>query len=216
MKTIIKKLLREGLLDETMLNSSNLPKETALFSKNNGIYMSLYDPINKNTYGMISASLRGDFYDMNSVASEKGFGPYMYEFAMMKAYSNGKGLVPSRNGDIRSGALNIWLRFYDRKDVKKISIAPFDKNGEWNKNYSVAIYTGDEDEFESPEEFNEFMGELKPEMQEIIKKYNTIYSMEPNDDYKNMLARGDDYVKKGMNPSRAFIGANNLFMSKYD
>lgn len=216
MKKVIKKLVREGLLGEEMMNSSHLPKETALFSKNEGIYMSLYDPINNNTYGMISASLRGQNYDMNSVAAEKGFGPYMYEFAMMRAYEKGKGVMPSRNGDVRDGALNIWMKFYVRDDVKKQSIHPFDGNGNWNPMYSVAIYTGNEDEFEDPEEFNKFWEELSPETQEIINKYNTVYSMIPSEGYRNMLARSHEYIKKGRNPSRAFSGANNLFMSKYD
>ncbi len=216
MKCIIKKLLRESLLDEAMMNSTHLPKETALFSQNSGIYMSLYDPIVKNTYGMISASLRGQNYDVNSVAAEKGFGPYMYEFAMMNAYSKGKGLMPSRDGDVREGALKVWMKFFDRPDVKKQQIAPFDSNGNWNNVYSVAIYTGDEEGFENQEDFNEFWEELDPEMQDIMKKFNTSYSMAPSEDYHNMLARGQEYIKKGMNPSRAFAGAQKLFTSMYD
>ncbi len=212
----IRKRLREGLLGEDMMNSTHLPKETALFSQNNGIYMSLYDPIVKNTYGMISASLRGQNYDVNSVAAEKGFGPYMYEFAMMNAYNKGKGLMPSRDGVVREGALKVWMKFFDRPDVKKQQIAPFDSNGNWNDEYSVAIYTGDEDEFEDQEEFNEFWEELDPETQNIIKIFNTSYSMAPSEDYHNMLARGQEYIKKGMNPSRAFAGAQQLFASKYD
>jgi hypothetical protein len=216
MKNIIRKLLRESLLDEAMMNSTHLPKETALFSQNNGIYMSLYDPITKNAYGMISASLRGQNYDVNSVAAEKGFGPYMYEFAMMNAYSKGKGLMPSRDGDVRERALDVWLRFYDRTDVKKQQIAPFDSNGNWNDEYSVAIYTGDEEGFDDPEEFQEFWNDLEPETQDIIKKFNTVYSMAPSEDYHNMLARSEAYIKKGMNPERAFKAAQNLFMEKYD
>ena len=216
MKNIIRKLLRESLLDEAMMNSTHLPKETALFSQNDGIYMSLYDPKAKNTYGMISASLRGQNYDVNSVAAEKGFGPYMYEFAMMNAYSKGKGLMPSRDGDVREGALSVWLKFFDRPDVKKQQIAPFDSNGNWNDEYSVAIYTGDEDGFEDQEEFNEFWEELDPETQNILKVFNTSYSMAPSEDYHNMLARGQEYIKKGMNPSRAFAGAQKLFTSMYD
>lgn len=216
MKNIIKKLLREGILGEEMMNSSNLPKETALFSKSNGIYMVLYNPMTKDCYGVISASLRGENYDMDNVATEKGFGPYMYEFAMMKANSKGKGLVPSRNGDIRDGALKVWLKFYDRPDVKKTPILPFDNNGNWNSEYSIAIYTGDEDVFDDVEEFEEFWNNLEPNMQDIIKKYNTIYTMTPNDDYRNMLVRGEEYLKKGMNPQRAFKAGQDLFMEKYD
>lgn len=216
MKNIIKKILREGLLGEEMMNSSHLPKETALFSRNDGIYMSLYDPTTNNTYGMITASLRGNYYDMDNVAAEKGFGPYMYEFAMMRAYEKGKGLMPARDGDVREKALNVWMNFYDRDDVKKETIHPFDENGNWNQMYSVAIYTGDEDEFDSPEEFNEFWEELSSEMKDIITKYNCLYSMIPSEDYRKMLGRADEYVKKGRNPARAFSGANNLFQSKYE
>jgi hypothetical protein len=217
MKTIIKKMLREGLLDEGMLTSANLPKETALFSKNGKIYLSLYDPMTRKAYGMISASLRGQNYDMGNVAAEKGFGPYMYELAMMTANIKGKGLMPARDGDIRSEALDVWYKFYDRDNVKKQTIPPFDGSGNPNPEYSIAILSGDEDDsFDSPEEFQEWWDELNDAEQRVMKIFNSIYFMAPNQDYSNMLARGEEYIKKGINPERAFKAGQDLFMSKYD
>lgn len=217
MKTIIKKLLREGLLDEAMLNSSSLPKETALFSRPNKLYMSLYDPMTKTAYGVISAPLRGQNYDIGTVAAEKGFGPYMYEFAMMAANTKGKGVTLARDGNVREEALGVWLKMYDRSDVKKQTIPPFDSSGNWNPNYSTAILTGDEDYgYESPEEFQEYWDDLDSNEQNILTKYNMIYSMAPNQDYRDMLVRGEEYIKKGMNPERAFKAGQDLFFHKYD
>lgn len=217
MKSVIKKLLREGLLDEAMLNSSSLPKETALFSKNDKLYLSLYDPMTRTPYGMISASLRGQNYDMGNVVAEKGFGPYMYEFAMMTANLKGKGLMPARDGDVRSEALDVWYKFFDRGDVKKQTIAPFDGSGNWNPEYSTAILSGDEDDsFDNPEEFQEWWDGLNDAEQRVMKIFNSVYFMAPNQDYNDMLVRGKEYVKKGMNPERPFTAAQQLFMSKYD
>lgn len=217
MKDLIKKLLRESLLGEAMLTSKDLPKETALFSKNDGIYLSLYDPMTRTTYGMISASLRGQNYSVVSVAAEKGFGPYMYEFAMMTANQKGKGLMPARDGDVRSEALDVWYRFYDRADVKKQTLAPFDASGNHNPEYSIAILSGDEDfDFENPEEFKEWWDDLDDSEQKVMNIFNSVYFMAPNQDYRDMLARGLAYNKKGMNPSRPFTAAQQLFMQKYD
>jgi len=216
MKHIIKKLLRENLLGETMLTSKNLPIETALFQKDNRISLVLYDPMTNKSYGVISASLRGQNFDVDKVAAEDGFGPYIYEMAMMMASTKGKGLMPARKGDVRSEALNVWVKFYDRPDVNKTNIAPFDASGKWNPEFSVALYTGSNDTFENPEEYEEWLSEINPETQELIKKYNTVYSMQPNDDFKEMLGRGQNYIKKGFNPIKAFKSGSDLFFSKYD
>lgn len=217
MKSIIKKLLREGLLDEGMLNSSNLPKETALFSRPNKLYLSLYDPMTKTAYGMISASLRARNYDIGTVAAQKGFGPYMYEFAMMAANAKGVGVTLARDGDVREEALGVWYKFFDRGDVKKQTIAPFDDSGQPNPEYSIAILSGDEDEsFDNPQEFQEWWDDLDDAEQRVMKIFNSVYFMAPNQDYSDMLARGEEYMKKGMNPERPFSAAQQLFMSKYD
>lgn len=215
MKNIIKTLLREGLLDEAMLNSSNLPKETALFQGKDRIHLVLYNPITNITYAVISASIRGENYDVDKVAAEKGFGPYIYELAMMMANSKGKGLMADRDGDVREEAFKVWLKFADRTDVKKQQIPPF-KNGTWNPEYSIAILTGQKDKFESPEEFNEYWESLEPKEQNVLTKFNTGYSMAPSTDYQKMLAKSQEYIKKGFNPQKAFKAGSEFFMSKYD
>jgi len=214
MKHIIKKLLRESLLDEAMLNSSNLPKETALFQGKDRIHLVLFNPIANIAYAVISASLRGDNYDVDKVAAEKGFGPYIYELAMMMANMKGKGLMADRGGDVRDEAFKVWMKFADRTDVKKQQIAPF-KNGVWNPEYSIAILTGQEDNFENQEEFNEYWEGLEPKEQDVLTKFNTGYSMVPSSDYQKMLAKSQEYIKKGFNPHKAFRAGSELFMNKY-
>lgn len=178
--------------------------------------MSLYDPMTQKAYGMISAPLRAQNYDIGTVAAEKGLGPYMYEFAMMAANEKGKGLTLARDGDVREEALGVWMKMYDRPDVKKQTIPPFDSSSNWNPSYSTAILDGEQEEFESPQEFQEYWDGLTPNEQNILTKYNMIYSMTPSQDYKDMLARGEAYMKKGMNPERAFKAGQDLFFQKYD
>lgn len=216
MKQIIKKLLRENLLGEGMLTSKDLPTETALFQKDNRITLVLYNPMTDTSYGVISASLRGQNYDIDRVAAEKGFGPYMYEMAMMMAATKGKGLMPDRKGDVRTEALNLWVRFYDRADVRKETIQPFDSNGRWNPEYSVALYTGNNDVFDSVDEYEQWLSEVDPKTQELLKKYNTVYYMTPSEDFKELLGKGQDYIKKGFRPDKAFKSGQKLFFDKYD
>ena len=134
----------------------------------------------------------------------------------MAANAKGVGVTLARDGDVREEALGVWLKMYDRSDVKKQTIPPFDSSGNWNPSYSTAILTGVDDAYESPEEFQEYWDRLNPNEQNVLNKYNMIYSMAPSQDYKEMLARGEDYVKRGMNPERAFKAGQDLFFEKYD
>ena len=87
MKKLIKKLLRESLLDEAALTPSHLPEGTGLFAKEqNSSELVLFNPKTKEAYGIINfvyISGNSDFHYVIAVAAEQGFGPLMYELAMM-------------------------------------------------------------------------------------------------------------------------------------
>ena len=221
MKNIIKKLLRESLLDEGMLTLNNLPSGTGLFNNNHdGVRIYLYNPESNISFGVLTAYLRHNNYSINTVAAEKGFGPYMYELAMMYASLKGKGLSPDRTGEIRSDAWNIWLKFNQRSDVKKTPIIPFNQNGEMNKDYSVSFLTGDEtsfeDSFENDIEFKEYWDSLSPDDKNTLNIYNTVYSMQPSNAFRTLVSIADSYIKKGFDVNKAFSSGRKLFFSKYD
>lgn len=217
MKSLIKKLLRENLLDEAMLTSKDLPLETALFQKDGRNSLVLYNPKTKESYGVISAGLRGEIYDVDKVAAEHGFGPYMYEFAMMVANMKGKGLMPDRSGEVTPSAFKIWEKFYNRGDIKKTPIEPFTEDGSPNPNYSVALITGNEvDSYDTPKDFKIFWDGLDSVRKDYLTKYNTSYTMQPNNDFRDLLARGKNYIKKGFNVDTAMTSGQKLFFDKYD
>jgi len=89
----------ESIIDEAMKGISNLPNTTGLFYtplNNDGIELNLYDPKSNTIFGTISAiAPNGDINHVTGVAALKGFGPLMYEMAMMQSYLNGKWLAPA-------------------------------------------------------------------------------------------------------------------------
>jgi hypothetical protein len=217
MKNIIKTLLRESLLDEAAFNMSHLPAEAALFIGPKGIDLTLYDPNTEAVYGTIEASLRSqNGYDVDGVAAEKGFGPFIYELAMMQASKKGKGLMPNRSGDVRGQAFNVWEKFYARTDINKTSIEPISPNGDVNPFYRIDILTCDEAEFEDYDDFMDFYNELQDKEKKALAVFNTIYSMKPNTQYNTLIQRGNDYITKGFNIRKAIAAGNKYFSNNYD
>jgi hypothetical protein len=218
MKNLIKTLLRESLLDEAAFNINHLPEDAALFVTKKGVGLTLYDPKTNNVYATLGSSLRNSElgYDVDNVAAEKGFGPFIYELAMMHANIRRKGLMPNRSGDIRTEALNVWEKFYMRTDVEKKTIEPILPNGEFNTNYRVDILTGDEYTFSGYDDFMSYFNELDDNQKKILAVFNTIYSMKPNTQYETLIQRGKDYQTKGFNPSKAISIGSKYFNSKYD
>ena len=96
----IRKIIRETIyneaeIDEAAMRLSHLPEGTGLFIKdiNAGYDMTLYNPKTKNAYAHIVVVLRdvaNDYY-VSGVAAEKGFGPFIYELAMMHINKEDKG-----------------------------------------------------------------------------------------------------------------------------
>ena len=109
MKGFIKRLLREGLLDEEAMRYDKLSEGTGLFIKtnNSGAELVLFNPSINKVYGtitFISNVNNGPYHYVSGVAAEKGFGPFIYELAMMWCNQNGSMLMPSRDGSIEKEA----------------------------------------------------------------------------------------------------------------
>jgi hypothetical protein len=128
-----------------------------------------------------------DIYYVGGVASYPGLGPLIYEFAMMYIYPNG--LMPSRDGDIKGKAWNIWEKFHKRKDVIKKTL-PFNDD-----KFTFGVY-GD-DYYMDTEEKKEYLKNLLEEFKRnpklysdpetTLKIFNSSYYMKPNKEYSKLL-----------------------------
>lgn len=175
MKSTIREILRENLknLNEASKQISDLPEDTGLFVNDNGswLFFILYSKSEDKIYGTITTSdINGSLklQTVGRIAAEKGYGPLMYEIAM--AYINPGYLMPSRDGDIRSEAWNVWKKFYERKDIGKKTLAISDEL------FSFVIVTGDSHEdFESTEEKQELFDDMSKYDQQTVTIFNTMY-----------------------------------------
>ena len=216
MKSLIKKLLREDLLyhgvtdatkdeftmgplDETMETVESLPENTALFVKvkGNGYNFHLFEPTAKKVYATLSAEYnesKSDFFYVIAVGAEKGFGPLIYELAMMYLNTKGYMLTPMRSGDVRSGAWNVWGKFYDRGNMIMKTLSKDDPKFAFN------ILHGDDWNNIPPEDLAqekaEFFSEVTPEEQRDLIIFNTGFSMKPNDDFFTILKRSEEYSEE--------------------
>lgn len=207
--------INEDIIEEAPLRMESLPSTTGLFIMDKGvtIMMSLYDPESNRCYGYLTAadSMEGsNDYSVMSVAAEKGFGPFVYELAMMYVNAKGKGLMPSRDGDVRGDAFDVWTKFYDRKDVKKNKLTPD------SPAFKFAILF-DDSEMEDVDDVVEFYTELSKEDKRILSIFNSAYFLSPNDVFNTLIKNA--YICKQKNADcqgMAMKQASKLWNEKYD
>jgi hypothetical protein len=121
----IRKIIKENfLIGEAKKEISELENDFALFITKKGVIVNfiIYNTEELEVKGLLSMYKNNNMenYSVSAVAAEKGFGSLMYEIAMTYIYP--LGIMPSRDGDVREGAFNIYEKFFDRKDVQKTSI----------------------------------------------------------------------------------------------
>ena len=185
------------MIVEAMLDIGNLPDTTGLYYtplNNSGIELNLYDPVSKNIYATISAiAPSGDINHVTGVAAQKGFGPLMYEMAMMQSQLNKKWLAPASDGDVRGEAMNVWVKFYKREDVEKRTLEPKDKN------FNFAILDGEESNWgpgEKEERFynlnNEIPNAPDGDIKTTVLAFNSAYTLKPNDTFNTLIDRAND------------------------
>ena len=194
MKALIKKLLRESLLDEAAFSSNNLPENTGLFIEpnNSGASLTLYNPKLKTAYAtitFISHITQGPYHWVSGVAALKGFGPLIYELAFMYVDSINSKLMPSRNGDVRTGAFNVWEKMFTRNDINKITLEITDDN------FRFDIITGVEDDM-TPEEKIELFNDSNKSEKNALLVFNTAYSKSPTNDFKQLINIANQYNQK--------------------
>jgi hypothetical protein len=125
----IRKLIRETL-EEVVLSEAAVAISDVLANPNiglvitklsNGVALDLYDFLKHRVLATTDCvHLADNVFQQTGVAAEKGYGPMIYEMAMMTIYDNG--LTLTRSGDIRGTAFEVWEKFYHRNDVVKFSI----------------------------------------------------------------------------------------------
>jgi len=179
--------------NEAMKSSRDLDPGVGLF-----IYedtLTLYNPNNDKVYGYVGLksvknpiffrTKEGLFYTFPAIAAQSGFGPLIYEFALMYVKTKDSNLMVARDGDIRDKAFNVWKKFYNRADVLKKTL-PMS-----HKAYNFAIVTGDDDFSGMPKEIEyEFHTQNGNEKDIII--YNTMMSMEPSKEFFSLQEKYTD------------------------
>ena len=172
--------------------------------------MVLFNPESKEAYGIINFVYNkniSDFQYVISVAADKGYGPLMYELAMMYVNDEHKNLItPTRSGDVRSKAFNVWEKMYKRGDVTKETLQPTDKGFR----YDILFPTSEVEDDERQEAFDE----LPDNEKEALIVFNTGYTMEPNKDYEALLDVAQQYDKDTYELASK-IG-HNLWNSSYN
>lgn len=174
MRDIIKNILKEEYRKMT-----TIPDSTVLSIYNDSLTIINID--DDDVLAFISLSEGKDSYYFPMIAAEKGYGPTILEAALM--YSYPKGLMISRDGDIREGAFKVWGRMSEREDVIK-DILPLS-----HKNFNFAIVTGDDDDiYENDyEKMSEFDYHIEEGFKENILLYNTKMMMVPSEEYERLV-----------------------------
>jgi len=200
-------------IDEAAKQMGELPEDIGLFISDNGTWLNfiLYSKSEDKIYGAITTS---DIHDSNKlqevgrVAAEKGYGPLIYEMAM--AYINPGFLMPSRDGDIRGEAWNVWKKFYQRNDIIKKTL-PIE-----NDLFSFVLVTGDShEEFESIEEKKEMFDELDKKSKIDIMAFNTMYQYR-NPIILKLIYKADELIKNGeVDIKKLTYNASEYFQYKY-
>lgn len=186
---MIKKLLRESLIDEAKKTIQDINGMVLIYQK--GGYFLLYDQVNKIPIGYISFSLssNGNVYVIYGAYAKNGYGPLLYELAMTYAYPNGITLDDSSGTS--SEALNVWEKFYSRDDVKK---EPLHRK---TKSYKEKdLIDGCNNDADCLEEVNKilYLHNLKyiyslgrPTLEKLIQKGDLFLQQNPNLDLQSMI-----------------------------
>jgi hypothetical protein len=212
-KEFIKNKLIESTIDEAAMGLNDLPEDAGLFISDNGTWLNftLYSKSEDRIFGVITTSdINGSnkIQEVGRVAAEKGYGPLMYEMAM--GYINPSFLMPSRDGDIRSEAWNVWKKFYQRNDITKKTLDVQDDL------FSFVISTGDShEEFDSPDEKQEMFDELSNYDKQTVTIFNTMYQYR-NPMILKLIYKADEQIKNDeVNISNLKYKAAEYFSQKY-
>lgn len=184
------------MLDEAMVAHDAVGDNLALFVKGNDsvLDMTLYDPKEDKVYGHIGINkLSSGNWAVGGVAAERGYGPLMYELAMSQVYPGA--LMPTRDGDVRGAAEDIWNRFMSRGDVKKEIIRKKDSD--------------------FPEEYYEDFGGVKenPGSEFMFRRY---YYNGAGGLLKKLKKKMFEYLRSGVSLKDVDRKGNEYWLNRYD
>lgn len=137
-------------------------------------YLTIYNFQNNEILAHIEANKypQDDFYEVQRVYAQKGWGWVVYDFILMSLYPNP--LIP--NNVIKQEALNIWQHYYEtRTDIIK-QIIP-ENNSNYRKTYR-----------------NDLEG--TPQSDDYLKYINILYYLKPMDIYYKYYNNGIENLKK--------------------
>lgn len=122
LRSYIRKVLKESVISEGAKTFLDVPPFAGIVTQQVSTSLtdvSLFDFSTKRCIGNISLVKISDrAYSINTAGANEGFGPLMYEMAMMQVYP--AAICSDRGGNTTTEALAIWKKFYDvRGDVKK-------------------------------------------------------------------------------------------------
>lgn len=173
--------------------------------------LTLYNPKIDKVIAYIGLSQDSDgTYYFPSVAAEKGYGPMIYELAMMFVGENG--LMVSRDGDIRGEALDVWIKFYnsDRKDIIKTTLELTDED------FNFAIIHGEDNTHENEhDKLAEFEAHVEESYEETILAYNTIMYMYKTETYNRLISIANDWLNKGVSLEEVIDKGHDFFSYRY-
>lgn len=192
--------------NEAMKTLKDLNPNVGLFIED--YTLTLYDPKSDKLYGYISLlrSKRGWFY-FPSVAAETGYGPLIFEMALMFAGENGDGLMINRDGDIRGDAFDVWKKFYSRTDVIKKTLPLSDDL------FNFAIITGEQEYEDNIQKQIEYEYHLEDGHEKDIIIYNTIMNIKPSKEYQSLK---DKYKNSGLDLEDISQKGNDFFNYRYN
>lgn len=187
----------EGVMNEAMAQISNIPEDVILIHGKRGVddFLILYNYENNKILGMIAFKIVKGDWEISVVAAEKGYGPLMYEFVMM--YVSPRGVMPARSGDIEDTSRDVWIKFFNRDDIKK-----------------KPVHSG---QFSSP--FHQFFYDEKGEFEvdKMMNIFNQRYYKPPTSEFKGLLKKGEEAAnERGLDMEDVIERAMNYFSANYE
>lgn len=183
MKNLIKKLLRENLLERITIDNAN---NLAIVKVADDEILILINTSTHEGLGYISyGKTDGDVFGIYGVYAKHGYGPLLYEIVMTLVYP--RGITMSDDSGTSDDALNVWRKFKSRPDVIK---KPINRSGRTGK-----------------EELLNMTYRRSSDYQEILDLHHTqfIYSLDKNI-VNNLIEKGEKYKTKMNKPEGYYMG----------
>jgi hypothetical protein len=114
----------------------------------------------------------------------------MYELVMSHIYPNG--LLPTRDGDVRGGAINIWNRFLKRSDIEKKGLTKKDSDFSW-------------------EVYDDFGNDCDFKFVQTIYYYDGVKNI-----LNQLISNGKKYLSEGLDINYVDNMGDEYWLSRYE